>query len=310
MTRPKISVVGAGNVGATTALWLAKRNLADVTLVDIVEGLAEGKALDLCQAAPLEGFDVTVSGSTDFAAMAGSHTVVVTAGLPRKPGMTREDLLTTNANIVRPIVEQIRRHAPEAFLIVVTNPLDIMAHLAYKVSGFPKARVLGMAGVLDSARLRYCVSRALQVPARDVEAMVLGGHGDQMVVLPRYTTVRGRPLAELVDRPTLDALIQRTRDGGAEIVKLLKQGSAFYAPGASVAVMVEALLSGRRTTHPCAVHLDGEYGLRDVFIGVPVELGPRGVERVIELELTDDERRALHQSADVVRQGIRTLGLS
>ena len=309
MTRPKITIVGAGNVGATTALWLAKRNRADVLLIDIVDGLAAGKALDLCQAAPLEGFDVSVSGTTDFAAMAGSHTVVVTAGLPRKPGMTREDLLTANANIVRPIVEHIRRHAPEAFLIIVTNPLDIMAYLAHQVSGFPKARVLGMAGVLDSARLRYGVSQALRVPARDVEAMVLGGHGDQMVPLLRYTTVRGRPLAELVDRPTLEALIQRTRDGGAEIVKLLKQGSAFYAPGASVATMVDALFAQQPATLPCAVRLEGEYGLRDVFLGVPIALGARGVERIIELELTPEERQALHQSAEIVRQGIRTLGL-
>ena len=308
VARAKVAVIGAGQVGATTALWIAKRRLADVTLIDIVDGLAAGKALDLMQAAPLEGFDVTVTGTTDFAALAGHQIVVVTAGLPRKPGMTREDLLTANANIVRPIAEHIKRHAPTAILIVVTNPLDIMAQLAYAVTGFPKTRVLGMAGVLDSARLRYFVAQTLHVPARDVEAMVLGGHGDQMVPLLRYTTVRGKPLAELVDHATLEQLLQRTRDGGAEIVKLLKQGSAFYAPGASVAVTVEALLNDTHATLPCAVYLDGEYGVRNLFIGVPVQLGARGVERIVELELTADERQALHRSADVVRQGIQALG--
>jgi len=309
MNVPRVAIVGAGQVGSTTTLWIAKRNLADVVLVDIVEGLAEGKALDLMQASPLEGFSVSISGTTDFAAFSGSQLVVVTAGLPRKPGMTREDLLKANADIVRPIIEHVKRHAPQAILVIVTNPLDVMTYLAHKVSDFPRERVIGMAGVLDSARMRYFVAQTLRVPAREVEAMVLGGHGDQMVPLVQHTTVRGKPLSTPVDQPTLERIIQRTRDGGADIVKLLQSGSAFYAPGASVAVMIEAILKNTHATLPCSVLLTGEYGLRDVFVGVPVQLGGRGMERVVELSLSDDERQALHQSAAVVREGIRTLGL-
>ncbi len=309
MTKPQVAIVGAGQVGATTALWLAKRNLADLILVDVVEGLAAGKALDLQQAGPLEGFDVTITGSTDLAAVRDSAVVVITAGLPRTPGMSREDLLTANANIVRPVVETIQRVAPHAILIIVTNPLDVMTALAAHVSGFPRERVIGMAGILDSARLCHFVSQHLRVPASHIAAMVLGSHGDEMVPLLRYTTVAGQPLTQRVDRAPLEHLLQRTRDGGAEIVRLLKQGSAFAAPGASVAVMVEAIVRDTGAIYPCSVSLEGEYGLRGVFLGVPVALGRRGIQRIVELELTPDERAALHRSAAQVQAGMKILGL-
>ena len=305
--RPLVAVIGAGQVGATTAHALARRNLANVALVDIVDGLAAGKALDLMEAAPLEGWDVAVRGSTEYAAIAGAVLVVITAGLARKPGMSREDLLKQNALIVRPIVEQVVRHAPQAILIVVTNPLDIMAQLAYRVSGFPRQRVLGMAGVLDSARFRCFIAEALGVSPREVQAMVLGGHGDQMVPLPRYTTVAGVPLPALTDAATIDRLTRRTRDGGAEIVALLKQGSAFYAPAASVAEMVAAILLDEHRLLPCACYLQGEYGLTDVVCGVPARLGRGGIEAIIPLPLTDQERAALQASAATVKAGVASL---
>ena len=305
--RPLVAVIGAGQVGATTAHALARRNLADVALVDIVDGLAAGKALDLLEASPLEGWDVTVRGGTDYAGIRGAAIVVVTAGLARKPGMTREDLLLQNAAIVRPIVEQVIANAPEAILIVVTNPFDMMAQLAYRVSRFDRRRVIGMAGVLDSARFRIFIAEALHVSPRDVQALVLGGHGDQMVPLPRYTTVAGVPLPELVDAATIERLAQRTRDGGAEIVKLLKAGSAFYAPAASVAEMVAAILLDEHRVLPCACYLTGEYGLKDVFCGVPARLGRAGVEEIITLQLTASERAALHASAAIVTQAVATL---
>ena len=307
ITRSLIAVIGAGQVGATTAHAIARRNLADIALVDIVDGLAAGKALDLMEAAPLEGWDVAVRGSTDYAMIAGAAIVVITAGLARKPGMSREDLLKQNAAIVRPIAEQAVRHAPQAILIVVTNPLDIMAQLAYRVSGFPRQRVLGMAGVLDSARFRCFIAEALRVSPREVQAMVLGGHGDQMVPLPRYTTVAGVPLPELTDAATIERLTKRTRDGGAEIVALLKQGSAFYAPAASVAEMAAAILLDEHRVLPCACYLQGEYGLKDLFCGVPVRLGRAGIEEIVLLPLTEQERAALHASAATVRSGVATL---
>jgi len=302
-----VAVIGAGQVGATTAHAIARRNLADVALVDIVEGLAAGKALDLLEAAPLEGWDVAVRGSAEYATITGASLVVITAGLARKPGMSRDDLLKSNAGIVRPIVEQVVRHAPQAMLIVVTNPLDIMAQLAYRVSGFERRRVLGMAGVLDSARFRHFIAEILQVSPRDVQAMVLGGHGDQMVPLPRYTTVAGVPLPELTDAATIERLSKRTRDGGAEIVALLKQGSAFYAPAASVAEMAAAILLDEHRVLPCACYLDGEYGLNDVFCGVPAKLGRAGIEEIVQLQLTDQERAALQVSAATVKAGVASL---
>ena len=305
--RPLVAVIGAGQVGATTAHAIARRNLADVALLDVVEGLAAGKALDLTEAAPLEGWDVAVHGSTDYATIRGAALVVITAGLARKPGMSREDLLAANAAIIRPIVGQVKTHAPQAILIIVTNPLDVMAQLAYRVSGFPRQRVLGMAGVLDSARFRAFIAETLRVSPREVQAMVLGGHGDQMVPLPRYTTVAGVPLPELTDAATIERLAKRTRDGGAEIVALLKQGSAFYAPAASVTEMVVAILLDEHRVLPCACYLDGEYGLKDVFCGVPARLGRTGIEAIIALRLNDEERAALHASAATVRAAVTTL---
>ncbi len=306
-TRPLVAVIGAGQVGATTAHAIARRNLADVALVDIVDGLAAGKALDLLEAAPLEGWDVAVRGSTEYATIAGAALVVITAGLARKPGMSREDLLKQNALIVRPIVEHVVRHTPQAILIVVTNPLDIMAQLAYRVSGFERRRVLGMAGVLDSARFRCFIAETLCVSPRDIQAMVLGGHGDQMVPLPRYTTIAGVPLPELTDAATIERLAQRTRDGGAEIVALLKQSSAFYAPAASVAEMAAAILLDEHRLLPCACYLQGEYGLTDVFCGVPARLGRTGIEEIVQLQLTDQERAALQASAATVKAGVASL---
>lgn len=307
MAPPRVSVIGAGQVGATTAHLLVLKGLAHVTLIDVVEGLAQGKALDMSQSAPIEGFDVTVTGTTDFGAMAGSRLVVITAGLPRTPGMSRDDLLVANANIVGPIVERIAKVAAEAIIIVVTNPLDIMVALALQRSGFPRARVMGMAGVLDSARLRTFIAQRLQVPAQDVEAMVLGSHGDLMVPLPSSITVRGEPVTKRLGAEELTGLLQRTKDGGAQIVSLLKQGSAFYAPASSIVAMVEAILHDTHAVLPVCTWLQGEYGLRDVCIGVPAQLGAIGIERVVELALTADERAALTASAKQVSEGIKSL---
>ncbi len=307
MILPRVSVIGAGQVGATTAHLLALKGLAHVTLIDVVEGLAQGKALDMSQSAPVEGFEVAVTGTTDFGAMAGSRLVVVTAGLPRKPGMSRDDLLAANANIVGPIAERIAKVAPEAVIIVVTNPLDIMVGLALQRSHFPRARVMGMAGVLDSARLRACIAQRLQVPARDVAAMVLGSHGDLMVPLASSITVRGEPATKRLGMDELHGLLQRTKEGGAEIVSLLKQGSAFYAPASSIVAMTEAILRDTHAVLPVCAWLQGEYGLRDVCIGVPAQLGAIGIERVVELSLTADERAALMASAKQVSEGIKSL---
>ena len=306
----KVTVIGAGNVGASTALYIAERGLANVTLIDIVEGMPQGKALDMQQAAPLWHRGVTIQGANDFAAVADSDVVVMTAGFPRKPGMSRTDLLKANADIIRPAAEAVKQHAPNAFVVVVTNPLDVMAHLFWKVSGFPKHRVMGMAGVLDSARFRAFIGMELNVSAADVQAMVLGGHGDSMVPLPRFTTVGGIAVTELIAKERLDAIIQRTRDGGAEIVKLLKTGSAYYAPAMSAVEMTEALLTDQKRLVPCSVMLEGQYGLRDLFIGVPVMLGAKGVEKIIELKLSPEETAALHKSGKDVADMIAELSVA
>lgn len=300
--RQKVAVIGAGNVGATCAQRILERGLADVALVDVVEGLAQGKALDLAEAAPLEGHDGRISGSMTYEGIAGSSLVVVTAGLARKPGMSRSDLLEANAKILQSIIPQVVAHAPQAILLVVTNPLDIMTYLAWRLSGFPRQRVLGMAGVLDSARLRYFVAEKLKRSVQDVQALVMGGHGDSMVPLSGRTTVSGKPVSELLPAPEVEQLVQRTRDGGAEVVKLLKSGSAFYAPASSVAEMAQAILRDEKKVLPCCVYLKGEYGLKEVFCGVPVRLGARGVEEIVEISLTANETAALAASANGVRQ--------
>lgn len=302
MGRPKITVVGAGNVGGTVAQRLAEKNCYDLVLVDIVPGVPQGKALDLEQAGPINGYDSRVIGTNGYEATAGSVLAVITSGVPRKPGMSRDELLVTNAGIVRGVVREIAARSPEAILILVTNPLDVMVHVALKTSGFPKARVLGMAGVLDSARFRSFIAAELGVSAAEVHAMVLGGHGDSMVPLLRYTTVAGRPLSDWLPKERLEALVQRTRDGGAEIVNLLKAGSAFYAPSAAAVEMVEAILNDQKRVLPCAALCEGEYGLRDVVVGVPVRLGSGGVEAILEYDLTAEERAALTRSADAVRE--------
>jgi malate dehydrogenase len=307
--RTKISVVGAGNVGATVAQLIAYKELGDVVMVDIIEGLPQGKALDLLEAGPVEGYDSRVTGANNYEATANSHIVVITAGIARKPGMSRSDLITTNANIVRGVTEQVVKYSPEAHLIVVSNPLDAMVHLAKHVSGFPKNRVVGQAGVLDSTRFRTFIAQELNVSVEDTQAFVLGGHGDTMVPLPRYSTVAGIPITHLLPKETIDRLIQRTRDGGGEIVNLLKSGSAFYAPGASVVQMVEAIVRDKKRVLPCTAYLEGEYGLRDIYFGVPVKLGVGGVEQIIEIELTVDERSALQASAKEVEDTIKQLKL-
>jgi len=307
MGLPSVTVIGAGQVGATTAHLLALKCLAHVTLLDIVEGLAQGKAMDLSQSAPMEGFHGAVRGTTDFHAMAGSRLIVITAGLPRKPGMSREDLLAANANIVGPIADQIAAVAPDAVVIVVTNPLDLMVALTLARTRFPRTRVMGMAGVLDSARLRAFIAQRLGVPSADVQAMVLGSHGDLMVPLRRSITVHGEPVTTHIPPQELEQLLQRTRDGGAEIVKLLKQGSAFYAPASGVVEMARAILNDTHAVVPVCAWLEGEYGLREVCIGVPAQLGAAGIERIVELDLAPDERQALIASAAQVREGIKSL---
>ena len=300
--RRKVTVIGAGNVGATTAQLIAQTGLADVVLVDIVEGLPQGKALDLAEAAPVIGYDVKVTGTNDYADTAGSKIIVVTSGIPRKPGMSRDDLIATNAGIVGGVVKAAAAVSPDAIIIVVTNPLDAMCHVALNASGFPRERVIGMAGVLDSARFRSFIADELEVSVRDVRAFVLGGHGDTMVPLPRYSTVGGVPITELMTPERVEALVDRTRNGGAEVVALLKTGSAFYAPAASVVEMIESILLDRRRVLPCAALLQGEYGIDGLFVGVPVVLGQGGMEKVVEIELTEDESAAFARSADAVRE--------
>src|SRR5689334_8550948 len=303
----KVAVIGAGNVGASAALYLAERGLADVTLVDILEGMPQGKGLDLQQAAALWGRGGRIEGANDLAAVAGSDVVVMTAGFPRKPGMSRTDLLKANADIVRPAAEAVKKHAPSAIVVVVTNPLDVMAYLFWKVCGFPKSRVMGMAGILDSARFRAFIAMELGISGGDVQAMVLGGHGDSMVPLARYTTVGGITVTELIAADRLAQIVQRTRDGGAEIVKLLKTGSAYYAPAMSAVQMAEAILTDQKRLAPCSVLLQGEYGLKDLCLGVPVILGGKGVEKIVELELSAEERAALAKSGADVTASIAEL---
>jgi malate dehydrogenase len=305
--RNKISIIGAGFVGATAAHWCAVKELGDVVLLDVVYGLPQGKALDLLEAGPVEGYDLHIVGTNDYADTAGSDIVVVTAGLPRKPGMTREDLVAVNAGIVRDVVENVVRHSPDAILVLVTNPLDTMVYLAKQVSGLPRERVIGQAGILDSARMRAFMAMELDVSVQSTQAFVLGGHGDEMVPLPRYSTVAGIPLTELLPPERVQAIVDRTRQGGGEIVTLLKKGSAFFAPSAATMQMVEAILKDRKHILPCSVYLEGEYGLRDICFGVPVKLGARGVEDIIEIRLTDEEREALNRSAELIRSSIAAL---
>jgi malate dehydrogenase len=307
--RPKVTVVGAGNVGASVAQYVVERELADVVLTDVVEGLPQGKALDLLQAGPVHGYDCRLTGANDYGETAGSDILVVTAGLARKPGMSRDDLLFKNAEIVGGIVQDLVRRSPDAILIVVTNPLDAMVQLAFRKSGFPKQRVIGMAGILDSARFRTFIARELDVSVENVTAFVLGGHGDTMVPLPRYSTVAGIPITDLLPKDRIAALVTRTANGGAEIVNLLKTGSAFYAPGASVVEMVEAILKDKKKILPCAAYLEGEYGIRGLFVGVPVKLGRSGIEQIVQITLTPDESAALKRSADAVRELVQKLKL-
>ena len=307
MPKNTVSIIGAGNVGATATYYIAEKVIADLVMVDVAGGMTQAKALDFLHAGPLRGYDVSIAGTDDFARIADSNVVVITAGLPRKPGMDRMDLLKVNAGIVKQAARAIVEHAPNAVVIVVSNPLDIMCHVALRSTGFDLRRVVGMAGILDSTRFRYFVAEQLGCALSSVHAMVLGGHGDQMVPLPRLTTVGGVPITELMDAATIARLVDRTRKGGAEIVALLKTGSAYYAPAASVADMVEAVITDRKHLAPCATYVRGEYGIDDLFIGVPVILGKNGVERIIELALTDDERKQLLASADAVRKGVEEL---
>jgi malate dehydrogenase len=307
--RNKITIIGAGNVGATTAHWLAERELGDIVLVDIpqTEGMPAGKALDMTQAGPVVGYDTRITGVTDYDETVASDLVVITAGVARKPGMSREDLIGINQKIVTDVVNRIKATSPDAILIVVTNPLDTMTYLAKQVSGFPRERVVGQAGVLDSARMRAFIAMELGVSVENTHAFVLGGHGDEMVPLPRYSTVAGIPITELLPPDRVEAIVERTRKGGGEIVSLLKTGSAYFAPGAAVAQMVEAILKDKKLILPCAAYLQGEYGLNDIYFGVPVKLGRNGAEEIIEISLTPDERAALEKSVALIRSTIAHL---
>ncbi len=307
--RPKITVVGAGNVGASVAQYALEKELGDVVLVDVVDGVPQGKALDLLQAGPIHRYDSMVTGSNGYDETANSDIVVITAGLARKPGMTRDDLLFKNAEIVGSVVEQIVARSKHAILVLVTNPLDAMVQLAWKKSGFPHKRVIGMAGVLDSARFRTFIARELDVSVENVTAFVLGGHGDTMVPLPRYSTVAGIPITDLLSKEKIDALVTRTANGGAEIVNYLKTGSAYYAPAASAVEMVEAILKDKKKILPCAAYLEGQYGTKGLYVGVPVKLGRSGVEQIIEIKLTPDEQAAFDKSAAAVRELVEKLKL-
>jgi malate dehydrogenase len=309
MARKKISIIGAGFVGATAAHWAAEKELGDVVLVDILEGIPQGKALDLFQASPVEGFDARVTGSNAYEETRDSDVVIVTSGVPRKPGMSREDLLEINKKIIESVVTQVVERSPKAILMMVTNPLDTMTYLAFKKSGFPKQRVMGMAGILDTARFKAFIAMELNVSVEDIQALLLGGHGDEMVPLPRYTTISGIPLSQLLPKETIDKLVDRTRKGGGEIVNLLKTGSAFYAPSAAAIQMTEAILKDKKRILPCCVYLDGEYCLKDICFGVPVKLGASGVESIIELQLTEEEKKLVAKSAESVKKSITELKL-
>ncbi len=309
MGRKKISIIGAGFVGATAAHWAAEKELGDVILVDILEGIPQGKALDLFEASPIEGFDARVIGTNSYEETKDSDVVIITSGVPRKPGMSREDLLEINKKIIESVVSEVVKKSPKAILIMVTNPLDTVTYLAFKKSGFPKERVMGMAGVLDTARFRAFIAMELGVSVEDIQTLLLGGHGDEMVPLPRYTTVSGIPLSQLLPKETIDRLVDRTRKGGGEIVNLLKTGSAFYAPSAGAIQMAEAILKDKKRILPCCVYLDGEYGLKDICFGVPIKLGAKGVESIIELQLTQEEKALLAKSAESVKKSIGELKL-
>jgi len=305
--RPKISIIGAGFVGSTAAHWIASKELGDVVLVDIIEGVPQGKGLDLLQAGPIEGFDVKIVGTNDYSATAGSDIIVVTSGAPRKPGMSREDLIRVNADITRDCISKAAPLSPDAVIIMVNNPLDTMTYLAKQVSGFPKNRVLGQAGVLDTARYRAFIAMEAGVSVEDIQAILMGGHGDEMVPLPRFTTISGIPVTEFISKERLDAIVDRTRKGGGEIVNLLKTGSAYYAPSAATVQMVEAILRDKKRVLPCSCYLEGEYGLNDIYFGVPCVLGAGGVERVLELPLNDEEMALVKKSAEAVSSSIAAL---
>jgi malate dehydrogenase len=298
----KVTVVGAGHVGETTAQRLAEKELCDVVLIDVIEGMPQGKALDLAEAAPIEKHDSRLTGTNDYELSAGSDIIIITAGIARKPGMSRDDLISTNAGIVKSVVQAACKLSPDSIIIVVSNPLDAMCHVAFETSGFPKQRVIGMAGVLDSARFRAFIAMELNVSVENTHAFVLGGHGDTMVPLPRYSTVAGIPITELLPKDRIDALVKRTATGGAEIVSLLKTGSAYYAPASAAVEMAEAILKDKKKILPCATYLEGEYGINDLFIGVPVKLGAQGAEEVIQINLTAEEQAALQKSADAVQE--------
>src|SRR5213594_123436 len=308
MARKKVSIVGAGNVGATAGQRIVDKELADVVLIDIIEGVPQGKALDLAESGPIEGYDSKLTGTNNYADTADSDIVVITAGIPRKPGMSRDDLLRTNYGIVKGVTEQVVKNSPKCTIIVVSNPLDAMVQTAYRVSKFPKERVIGMAGVLDSARFRTFIAMELKVSVENVHAFVLGGHGDTMVPLPRYSTVSGIPITELLPKETIDRLVQRTRDGGAEIVDLLNT-SAWYAPSSAIVEMVDAILNDRKKILPCAAFLEGEYGINGLYVGVPAKLGEKGIEQIIEINLTLEERAALQKSAAAVKELVDVIGV-
>ena len=308
MARSKVTIVGAGNVGATAGQRIVDKELADVVLIDIIEGVPQGKALDLAESGPIEGYDCRITGTNNYRDTANSDIVVITAGIPRKPGMSRDDLLKTNYGIVKGVTEEVVKNSPNCIIIVVSNPLDAMVQTAYRVSGFPKQRVIGMAGVLDSARFRTFIAMELNVSVDNVHAFVLGGHGDTMVPMPRYSTVAGIPITDLLPKETIDRLSQRARDGGAEIVSYLKT-SAWYAPSSAIVEMVDAILKDRKKILPCAVYLEGEYGISGLYVGVPVKLGARGIEQVIEINLTLEERAALQKSAAAVKELVTIIGV-
>ena len=309
MGRKKITIVGAGNVGATAAHWAAEKELGDIVLVDIIEGMPQGKALDLMESRPVEDFDVTITGSNSYEETAGSDLVIITSGLPRKPGMSREDLLQKNKEIITSVTKSVFAQSPDCIIIVVTNPLDTMTYLAKTVSGFPKNRVMGMAGILDSARFRVFIAMELNVSVEDIQAFVLGGHGDSMVPLPRYSCVGGIPLTQLLSKEKIDAIVERTRKAGGEIVALLKTGSAYYSPSASVIQMAEAILKDKKRILPCCAYLEGEYGLNHIYFGVPAKLGTDGVEQILEVSLTEEEKTLVQQSGKAVKESIASLNL-
>ncbi|HIO94315.1 MAG TPA: malate dehydrogenase [Candidatus Poseidoniales archaeon] len=305
--RKKIAVIGAGNVGATCAFVMAQKKLGDIVMLDIYEGFAKGKALDMSQNAQILNFDGNITGTSDYADIAGADVVVVTSGFPRQPGMSREDLIGKNADIISQVGEGIREHAPDSIIVMVTNPLDLMTYHMWKVTGFPKERVVGQAGILDSARMTHFVAKAVGCNEEDVSAMVLGGHGDTMVPLPRYTTCGGIPITQLLDADTIEEISARTAGGGGEIVKLLEHGSAFYAPGSAAAIMAEAVINDRKRLIPASTLLEGQYGLEEVFIGVPIILGAKGVEKIIDLELTEDELASLQKSGNFYKEQLRDI---